>query len=348
MLDVVKYFMNNEFDKFLAEFPQDREKRMRAAEALIKLKIFVNKKERIIKQNGFDFYTYNKVKYIDCEGYDVVIIKTEVMLHSITLLLAIFGKDDSGVWVEVVDLATSLHSVEFLNVINYDDYENSEKSVRKKDVILNILNAGEDFSGREIPVNNDAWVDFTYRVQGDVNITTHPVSLLYETIFGREFLYNLGGLNEYLLRKCNLDITITDIFNIVEQNSKKDIKTYTIVQNELKNLYSDWVANRYLYKPMNMFNFENHKITIFNAHCIDTRNRLIIKTSADDDSFIIIESPHHKTVQLNLKFGLYALTKSGGMPVEDFEITVRSVLSSSFSSISSRVKKIVKEVKGMN
>ncbi len=347
MMDVVKYLLEDKYDEFLAEFPQDRENRLKIAKLLVKLKMYADGKAHKAKFREHTISIRVKFKYVRYGGYDTLVLigRTRGEYYYYADALVIFGEDDSGVWVEILDIALTLSSDDSFERIEPDKSEIDVDA--KRLVIRRSLHAGEEFGGRELPLDNvkvDSEEMPMYRVQGDVNITVHPLSTIYGSTFGQSFLYG-GGLCDYTLARYHLDFAREDILAVVvDYGDKRDMVKYNFINQVLRNLYSELPMIRYLYKPMNVFDFDNHKITIYNAYCVESGGELEIKTSVDDDSFIIIESPHHKTVQINLKFGFYTLSKSGGLTVAEFETTVKRLLEDSFNEVPNKWKAIANKI----
>jgi hypothetical protein len=327
--ELIKLYEEKQYSKMIKLFPQDRAERLEVigilVEALKFKRKFIGKwrientssfKSGVIKRkNKIEYFVIGaSITYSYYNKYDFRKSNTENRYGTFVI-----GEDDSGLWVEVLGFVSE--SV---------DYEADE--------VLSMLNAEQKFSGK-FPMLEGGWVT-AKRMQGDINLVGQDLANYLSDEF---FHYITGNSNidflEYgFLNFIDIVIYFETALGMVvydkpsfeefkKFNRIKSNKLFGIDEAKLKPLYEELirlsyeVLNRakYLFKPCNnaVINFQNHKITLHNTSVpftvIDQLNNAFI---VFDEAEVVIESPHHKTVKVDLSSGVYSFRKSGGMAIE--------------------------------
>ncbi len=291
MLKLLEYFKNDEFDKFLAEFPQDRKNRLDVANFLIKLKQFSVGKNgtKIATLRSTRFSTFSIMfSYADVEEYSVMYVHYKVLrnIYRPYTMVFVFGEDDSGIWVEAFNLNTLVNAVD-------------------KASILMHLGAG-----RNVVANNSVLASGlptfgatpNFRLQGDINIRVDNIVEALENVMDLSFMQNV----------------FQDRFPESNGNLGK-LPNFKELYETFLNIYNRFLIDTGAMKPISVWNLDNHKITLYNAFGYERWNEFRIFVSGDDDGKLVIESPHHKTVSVGLKVGKYVVFRSGGIQLQELE-----------------------------
>ncbi len=291
MLDVVKYYMNDEFDKFLAEFPQDRKNRIDVAKFLIDLKEFAQGKNGVKTMNAHSWNSSICSLEFSCGDvgeYSVLYIHYEIAgsTYRPYTMIFVFGEDDSGVWVEVINMNERVDIVDEKVILS--ELETSKEIVPNNTTL--------------IPENSKRNIVRRYRLQGDINIIVDNINGALFTVIDMDFAHEVF-MKKFPEEKVGLEALY----------SHKEM--YDVFLDCYNRLLMDTGA----LKPVSVWNLDNHTITLYNAFGYRGRMNFVVLVSGDNDGKLVIESPHHKTVTVNLSGGRYAIYRSGGMQLPELE-----------------------------
>ena len=346
------------YEEFVKQFPEDRKPRVRLASILAAIVEIGRKKEVILREDsifsrgGKPRLSLNIVESEDKERkYLIVRFLMEIIVNNKnrTKNVARFpytfivGKDDSGFWVECV----YMHSRTFVDALEVDE-----------GYINGFLNAGitakegEDYFSS----SNEAFV----RLQGDINL--HKASSrLVEVKSYKELLSTrvFHVLSEYIESTDKFSsafnyartISMEDIPAPADfstryglpifresvygdrENSEKAYKSF-IEKLRLEIKYLDDCFKDMLIaqegKPF-VLNFENHSVELYGSSYLlvpelsisSTNGRYSPTFMVIDKGRIILKSPHHKTVDVELGRGIYVISKSGGLSIDEVEYVMK-------------------------
>ena len=346
------------YEEFVKQFPEDRKPRIELASILAAIVEISQKKEVILREDsifsrgGKPQLSLNIAESEDKERkYLIVRFVMEIIVNNKDRTkhwarfpyTFIVGKDDSGFWVECV----YMHSRIFI-----DDPEVDEG------IINAFLNAGitakegEDYFSS----SNEAFV----RLQGDINL--HKVSRRLTEVKSYEKLLLtriFHVLSEYIesVDKFSSAINYARTISTEEIPAPADFSTryglpifresvYGDRENSEK-AYKSFIEKlrleiKYLddcYKDMLIardgksfiLNFENHSIELYGTSYLLVSENFISSTNGRysptfmviDKGRIILKSPHHKTVDVELGRGIYVISKSGGLSIDGVDMIMK-------------------------
>lgn len=305
MKEAMQKLVDKDYEGFVNSFPQDRLARVEVAKILAEIYASINSKPPYkpgitpSSRNGGKMPVYEFHEFRNFDSFGLGFSYLPSILESVhgrrmTVNIGVtfvVGEDDSGVWIEVLN----------------DVYADA-------DMIRRRLNAGAEFEG-VIELGND------YRVQGDINLGMSDEGTLRSFFASRVFMPMKVGelfMREFPTQYDDRTRAFMNRYRFADERDgrKRNLEGARDDEVDIINEHIDAMMRLYgANNTWRMYTFENHSISLKNATvgAIDSMTGELNFAMPLAGGDIRIESPHHKTFEQNLAYGVYSISKSGGM-----------------------------------